>query len=78
MIVFAHTDNIINLCSLAQPFLRSSATRQIVTYDDPESLGMKGAFVRQAGILGVNMWDAHGDTREWDLIEGIRRGLGLN
>ena len=39
---------------------------------------MKAAFARQAGILGVNMWDAHGDTREWDLIDAIRRGMGLS
>lgn len=61
-----------------KPFLRSSVTQQIVTYDDPESLGMKGAFVKEAGLLGVNMWDAHGDTREWDLIDSIRRGLDLS
>jgi chitinase len=62
---------------LVQPFLRSGATEQIITYDDPESLGMKAAFARQAGILGVNMWDAHGDTQQWDLIDGVRRGLGI-
>ncbi|KAF8592399.1 glycoside hydrolase family 18 protein [Ramaria rubella] len=61
-------------CS-STPFLRSETMQQIVTYDDPESLAMKAGLVKKMGILGVNMWDAHGDTREWDLIDGIRRGL---
>lgn len=63
---------------VAQPFLRSPYSQQIVTYDDPESLGLKAAFVTESGILGVNMWDAHGDTREWDLVDGIRKGLGIS
>jgi chitinase len=49
----------------------------VVTYDDPESLGLKAAFARRAGILGLNMFDAHGDTTQWDLIDAIRGGLGL-
>lgn len=63
-------------CS-STPYLRSSAARQVITYDDPQSLEMKAVFVRAAGLLGVNMFDVHGDTDKWDLTDGIRRGLGL-
>ena len=63
-------------CS-ATPFLRSISSGQIITYDDPESLGMKAAFARQVGMLGVNLFDIHGDTDEWDLIDPIRKSLGL-
>ncbi|KAI1795158.1 glycoside hydrolase [Ganoderma leucocontextum] len=63
-------------CS-STPFLRSEAARQVVTYDDPVSLEMKGQLVRQAGMLGVNMFDIHGDTDRWDLTDAVRRGLGL-
>jgi chitinase len=60
-----------------QPFLRSASQGQIITYDDPESLGLKGQFARKAGIKGVNMFDAHGDTASWELVDAVRKGLGL-
>ena len=63
-------------CS-STPYLRSAAARQVVTYDDPQSLEMKAVFVRYAGLLGVNMFDIHGDTDSWDLTDALRRGLGL-
>ena len=65
-----------DMCS-ATPFLRSTSSGQIITYDDPESLGMKAAFAREVGMLGVNMFDIHGDTDECDLIDSIRKSLGL-
>ncbi|KAJ7682670.1 glycoside hydrolase [Mycena polygramma] len=63
-------------CS-STPYLRSPSTRQVVTYDDPQSLGMKATFVREVGMLGVNMFDVHGDTDSWDLTDSLRRGLGI-
>ncbi|KAF8192629.1 glycoside hydrolase [Pholiota molesta] len=41
------------------PYLRSITSRQIVTYDDPESM------------LGVNLFDIHGDSEQWDLIDSV-------
>jgi chitinase len=61
-------------CS-STPYLRSDSARQIITYDDPESLAMKAAFALQTGMLGVNMFDAHGDTDQGDLINAIRTAL---
>ncbi|TFK92187.1 glycoside hydrolase family 18 protein [Polyporus arcularius HHB13444] len=63
-------------CS-STPYLRSAGAGQVVTYDDPVSLEMKAQMVRQAGMRGVNMFDVHGDTEEWDLVDALRRGLGL-
>lgn len=59
-------------CS-ATPFLHSS--QQTIPYDDPESLGMKADFVKKAGMGGVNMFDVHGDTDQWDLISAVRTHL---
>jgi len=59
------------------PFLRSAAARQVITYDDLESLELKTVFAREVGMLGVNIFDVHGDTENWDLTDYIRRGLGL-
>ncbi|KAJ7044469.1 glycoside hydrolase family 18 protein [Mycena alexandri] len=64
-------------CS-STPFLRSPSARQVVTYDDPQSLGMKAEFVKRMGMCGVNLFDVHGDTDKWDLTDSIRRGLGCN
>ncbi|KAH9844225.1 glycoside hydrolase superfamily [Rhodofomes roseus] len=62
-------------CS-STPFLRSGAAEQVVTYDDPLSLGMKANFAQGVGMLGVNMFDVTGDTDQWDLTDAVRRGLG--
>ena len=63
-------------CS-STPFLRSESIRQIITYDDPLSLGMKAEFAARVGMLGVNMFDVHGDSAQWDLTDSVRRSLGL-
>ena len=65
-----------DLCS-STPFLRSEFAEQIITFDDPHSLGLKAAWAKEAGILGVNMFDAHGDTDDWDLVDSLRKGLGI-
>ncbi|KAG1755573.1 glycoside hydrolase family 18 protein [Suillus lakei] len=59
-------------CS-ATPFLHSDT--QTIPYDDPESLAMKGAFAKKTGMLGVNMFDVHGETDQWDLITAARNAL---
>ncbi|KAH7343349.1 glycoside hydrolase family 18 protein [Rhizoctonia solani] len=65
-----------DVCS-STPYLVSQNAKQVVAYDDPQSLGMKAAFARGAGLLGVNMFDVHGDTDNWTLTDAIREGLGL-
>ena len=63
-------------CS-STPFLHSPSIHQIITYDDPLSLGMKAEFAARVGMLGVNMFDVHGDSTQWDLTDSVRRNLGL-
>jgi len=63
-------------CS-STPFLRSEFAEQIITFDDPQSLGLKAAWAKEAGILGVNVFDVHGDTDDWDLVDSLRKGLGI-
>ncbi|KLO15905.1 glycoside hydrolase [Schizopora paradoxa] len=61
-------------CS-STPFLVSPYTNQVVTYDDPQSLNIKADFAKQAGILGVAVWDVSGDTKQSDLIDALWLGL---
>ncbi|KAL4260222.1 glycosyl hydrolase 18 family protein [Pleurotus pulmonarius] len=61
------------------PFLVSAQGQgQVISYDDPHSLKMKSEFVKQTGMLGVNMFDIHGDTENSDLTNAIISGLGLD
>ncbi|KAF9076770.1 glycoside hydrolase family 18 protein [Rhodocollybia butyracea] len=60
-------------CS-ATPFLQSQTSRQIITYDDPESLWMKGRFAKEMGLLGVSSWDLTGDTSTWNLTASLIAG----
>jgi len=59
------------------PFLRSTGAGQIITYDDSESLSLKARFARDAGLLGVNVFDVHGDTDDGHLLHAIREAMGL-
>lgn len=59
------------------PFLRSEKAGQVISYDDPQSLELKGMLVKQFGLGGVNMFDVSGETDHWDLVDAVRRGLGL-
>ncbi|KAF9057676.1 glycoside hydrolase superfamily [Panaeolus papilionaceus] len=57
------------------PFLTSTESKQIITYDDPLSLSMKATFAKVMELRGVNLFDVHGDTPEWDLVDAIRAAL---
>ena len=63
-----------DLCS-STPFIRSTLAYQLVTYDDPLSLSLKAAFARTVGMLGVNIFDVHGDTDGWDLTNAVVSAL---
>jgi chitinase len=60
-----------------QPWLRSKLTQQVVTYDDPESLWMKGNLARHYGLLGVSLFSIDGDDEEGVLVASVRHGMGL-
>ncbi|KAK0230972.1 glycoside hydrolase superfamily [Armillaria fumosa] len=64
-------------CS-STPFLRSETAGQVVSYDDPQSIMLKGQFVKTSGMLGTNMWDINGDTKDWALMNAARKGMGLS
>ncbi|KAK0230974.1 glycoside hydrolase family 18 protein [Armillaria fumosa] len=61
-------------CS-STPFLRSADTNQLVSYDDPESIGLKAEFVKKNEMRGINMWELTGDTLDNILINAVRANL---
>ncbi|KAJ9125153.1 hypothetical protein QFC22_000107 [Naganishia vaughanmartiniae] len=68
---------VLTLETCLQPWLKSSETGQIITYDDPISISLKAQFARQAGLRGTNFWEITGDTSDWSLLDAARSGLGL-
>ncbi|KAF5390714.1 hypothetical protein D9757_002684 [Collybiopsis confluens] len=54
-------------CS-STPFLRSPSTNQVISYDDPESLGLKARLAMSTGLRGINVWSVDGDYQvHWQL-----------
>jgi chitinase len=45
------------------------------TYDDPQVLAAKTAFIRGAHLGGVMAWSLDGDTPDGELISALHRGL---
>ncbi|MFC8080556.1 glycoside hydrolase family 18 protein [Streptomyces sp. NPDC057307] len=46
------------------------------TYDDPQVLRTKSAYVRAKGLGGAMFWSLDGDTPDGELIKAVDRGLG--
>lgn len=63
-------------CS-STPWLKSEASGQIITYDDTQSLNLKGQFAAQAGLRGCSVWAMDGDLDGFPLISAVRSGMGI-
>jgi chitinase len=44
------------------PFLYNPVTRRFVSYEDPESVGLKARYVLQRKLGGIMFWEYHGDA----------------
>ncbi|MGC6207462.1 glycosyl hydrolase family 18 protein [Citrobacter werkmanii] len=51
------------------PYLYNAKTQEFLTYDDPESIQKKVAYINQQGYGGAIIWDISGDTPEHELGE---------
>ncbi|WVR00132.1 hypothetical protein IAU59_007274 [Kwoniella sp. CBS 9459] len=65
-------------CS-STPWLKSEHSGQIITYDDPQSMNLKGQFAAQVGLRGCNIFSIDGDWTgsSWPLTDSVRSGLGI-
>lgn len=61
------------------PYLYSAAARRMVTFEDPESIGIKMNYVNQTGLGGAMFWELSEDefTAERSLLETIYNKLRL-
>ncbi|KAM0788680.1 hypothetical protein ACM66B_002777 [Microbotryomycetes sp. NB124-2] len=63
-------------CS-STPFLYDVSRRAVVTYDDAQSMRLKGQLAKQRSIGGIMMWEMSGDTLSLTLTKAWRSGMGL-
>lgn len=55
------------------PWLYHAAERKFVSYEDPESIGIKAGLARDRGLLGVFMWELTADDEQHSLLEAMAR-----
>lgn len=56
------------------PFLWNAATRSFISYDDPQSIAAKAAYVKAHHLGGIMYWEQSHDT-DGDLLDAIWQGL---
>jgi chitinase len=59
------------------PYLWNARTRSFVSYEDPESLRAKAAFVKAKGLGGLMYWE-HSLDRNEELLDVLDRSLRVN
>jgi len=57
------------------PWLYDPATGIMISYDDPDSLGRKAAYVRDRGLGGVMFWELSGDDDAGALLGALNAEL---
>jgi chitinase len=57
------------------PWLYNPQTGIMITYDDPQSLGVKVDLVKSRGLGGVMFWELSGDDAKNTLLDAINARL---
>lgn len=59
------------------PYLWNAQSNTFISYDDPQSLQAKTAFVKQQGLGGIMYWEHRQDADE-QLLDVVRKGLSAD
>ncbi|MBR1489850.1 MAG: glycoside hydrolase [Bacteroidales bacterium] len=57
------------------PFLVDDTGKNVLSYDDPESVEAKGTYVKANGHLGAMFWEYRGDTDDHALLKALVQGV---
>ena len=57
------------------PFLADDTGRNFLSYDDPESVAAKGAYVVANGHLGAMFWEYRSDTDDHALLKSLVKSI---
>ncbi len=55
------------------PYLYNGSS--FISYEDPESIGSKAAFIKKQGLAGAMVWELSQDTADHDLLNALYQGL---
>ncbi|ORX43052.1 glycoside hydrolase [Piromyces finnis] len=62
--------------SVKGAYLYNKATRQIITYDDPETIKYKMEYVLQHQLSGTMLWELENDSDDFEILSAINQYLG--
>ena len=57
------------------PYLRDESGKNVLSYDDPESVAAKGAYVTANGHLGAMFWEYRCDTDDHALLKALVKAI---
>ncbi len=57
------------------PYLQDASGKNVLSYDDPESVSLKGAYVKANGYLGAMFWEYRCDTDDNELLRALTSAL---
>ena len=59
------------------PYLKKDGVQELITYDDPESVALKGEWTRKNGYRGIFFWEISQDRIDGDnaLVVSARKGF---
>lgn len=57
------------------PYLIDAAGKNVLSYDDPESVFAKGSYVKAGGMLGAMFWEYRCDTDDHALLKALVKGI---
>lgn len=57
------------------PYLIDAAGKNVLSYDDPESVSAKGSYVKANGMLGAMFWEYRCDTDDHALLKALVKSI---
>ncbi len=57
------------------PYLQDASGKNVLSYDDPESVALKGTYVLANGYLGAMFWEYRCDTSDNELLRALTGAL---
>ncbi len=57
------------------PWLYNAETKEWITYEDAQSMRIKGSYVVEQGLGGAMFWELSND--DGTLLDALRAGLGV-
>ena len=57
------------------PYLVDDSGKNVLSYDDPESMAEKGAYIKAKGLLGGMFWEFRYDTSDFQLQKALAKAI---